>query len=88
MEDIPAFACLRSTCSSFNSITDLTLAILIGGSAVSMPMQLISSKPSLHANVDCNAIAAAIVSWQISVVRLLLQVNYLFILIELLMLEV
>lgn len=34
-----------------------------------------SSKPSLHANVDCNALAAAIVSRQISVVRLLLQVN-------------
>ncbi|CAI9779387.1 unnamed protein product [Fraxinus pennsylvanica] len=34
-----------------------------------------SSKPSLHANVDCNALAAAIISRQISVVKLLLQVG-------------
>lgn len=33
-----------------------------------------SSKPSLHANVDCNALVAAIVSRQISVIKLLLQV--------------
>lgn len=34
-----------------------------------------SSKPFLHTNVDCNALAAAILSRQISVVRLLLQVG-------------
>lgn len=33
-----------------------------------------SSKPSLHTNVDCNALVAAVVSRQISVVRLLLEV--------------
>lgn len=33
-----------------------------------------SSKPSLHANFDCNSLSAAIVGRQISVVRLLLQV--------------
>ncbi|XP_057982174.1 uncharacterized protein LOC131167386 [Malania oleifera] len=32
-----------------------------------------SSKPSLHTNVDCTALAAAVVSRQVSVVRLLLQ---------------
>ncbi|KAK4423933.1 Ankyrin repeat and SAM domain-containing protein 6 [Sesamum alatum] len=32
-----------------------------------------SSKPSLHANVDCNALVAAIVSRQVSVVDLLLK---------------
>ncbi|XP_027151183.1 ankyrin-2-like isoform X1 [Coffea eugenioides] len=34
-----------------------------------------SSKPSLHANFDCNSLAAAILGRQISVVRLLLQVG-------------
>lgn len=38
---------------------------------------LLSSKPSLHANVDCNAIAAAVVSRQVAVVRVLLKVTYL-----------
>lgn len=34
-----------------------------------------SSKPSLYTNTDCNALVAAIVSRQISVVSLLLQVS-------------
>lgn len=34
-----------------------------------------SSKPSLYTNADCNALVAAIVSRQISVVSLLLQVS-------------
>ena len=33
-----------------------------------------SSKPSLHTNVDCNALVSAVVSRQISIVRLFLQV--------------
>lgn len=33
-----------------------------------------SSKPSLHVNVDCNALVAAIVNRQVSVVQLLLKV--------------
>ncbi|KAJ6751472.1 hypothetical protein OIU85_001954 [Salix viminalis] len=36
-------------------------------------LMLLSSKPSLHANVDCNAIAAAVVSRQVAVVRVLLK---------------
>lgn len=35
-----------------------------------------SSKPFLHANVDCNALFAAVISRQIDVVRLLLQVGF------------
>ena len=42
-----------------------------------------SSKPSLHANVDSTALVAAIVSRQISVVRLLLQVTLLILAIDL-----
>ncbi|KAK1271889.1 hypothetical protein QJS04_geneDACA014116 [Acorus gramineus] len=38
-------------------------------------MLLRSSKPSLHANIDCTALFAAIVSRQISVVQHLLQVS-------------
>ncbi|KAL3644446.1 hypothetical protein CASFOL_009626 [Castilleja foliolosa] len=34
-----------------------------------------SSKPSLYANVDCNALVAAIVSRQVSIVQLLLRVG-------------
>lgn len=33
-----------------------------------------SSKPSLHTNMDCTALVAAIVCRQVSVVRLLLEV--------------
>lgn len=39
-------------------------------------MLLQSSKPSLHTNVDCTALVAAIVNRQVSVVRLLLQVIF------------
>lgn len=35
-----------------------------------------SLKPSLHTNVDCNALVAAVVHRQIHVVSLLLQVNF------------
>lgn len=35
-----------------------------------------SSKPFLHADVSCNALVAAIVNRQISVVQLLLKVNF------------
>lgn len=38
-------------------------------------MLLQSSKPSLHTNVHCSALAAAVVSRQVSIVRLLLQVT-------------
>lgn len=34
-----------------------------------------SCKPSLHTNADCTALVAAVVSRQISVVRLLLKVK-------------
>lgn len=40
-------------------------------------MLMQSSKPSLHANVDCNALAAAVVSRQASAVQLLLKVRIL-----------
>lgn len=35
-----------------------------------------SLKPSLHTNVDCNALVAAVVHRQVHVVSLLLQVNF------------
>jgi len=38
---------------------------------------LISAKPYLHMNVDCNALIAAIVSRQTFVVKLLLKVSVL-----------
>lgn len=41
-------------------------------------MLLLSSKPYLHMNVDCNAIVGAIVSRQTSVVELLLRVSILW----------
>lgn len=36
-----------------------------------------SSKPSVHMNVDCTALAAAVASRQVPIVRLLLQVSIL-----------
>lgn len=41
-------------------------------------MLLLSSKPYLHLNVDCNAIVGAIVSRQTAVVELLLRVSILW----------
>lgn len=37
-----------------------------------------SFKPSLHTNVDCTPLVVAVVSRQVSVVRLLLQVSFHF----------
>lgn len=45
----------------------------VDGNAVTR-MLLQSSKPSLHANVDCNSLAAAVVSRQTFIVQLLLKV--------------
>lgn len=42
-----------------------------------------SSAPSLYASVDCYALVAAIVSRQTNVVRLLLQVNYIYVCLQL-----
>lgn len=37
---------------------------------------LLSSKPSLHTNVDCTALVAAVVSRQVAVVHMLLKVDF------------
>lgn len=61
----------------------------VDGNAVTR-LLLQSSKPSLHANVDCNSLAAAVVSRQTSIVQLLLKVinnvvNILFFLLKIIL---
>ncbi|KAK2993182.1 hypothetical protein RJ640_030806 [Escallonia rubra] len=62
------------TASSRGSVDVVDTLIKCGVDTNSTARVLLrSSKPSLHANVDCNALVAATVSRQVPVVRLLLQ---------------
>lgn len=56
-------------------MTDYFIFLQCGVNANAIDRMLLrSSKPSLHTNVDCNALVAAIISRQVFVVRQLLQV--------------
>ncbi|KAL5760117.1 hypothetical protein ACOSQ2_018955 [Xanthoceras sorbifolium] len=65
-------ALVSACCRGFVNVVDTLIKCQVDVNAIDRVL-LQSSKPSLHANVDCNALAAAVVSRQISVVRLLLQ---------------
>ncbi|XP_057984884.1 uncharacterized protein LOC110631688 isoform X2 [Hevea brasiliensis] len=67
-------ALVSACCRGFVNVVDTLIKCGVDANAIDRVL-LRSSKPSLHANVDCNALTAAIVSRQISVVRLLLQVG-------------
>ncbi|XP_034914514.1 uncharacterized protein [Populus alba] len=71
---VAVHALVSACCRGFASVVDTLVKCGVDASAIDRAL-LRSSKPPLHANVDCNALAAAIVSRQISVVRLLLQVG-------------
>ncbi|XP_050204694.1 uncharacterized protein LOC126654765 [Mercurialis annua] len=71
---VAVHALVSACCRGFVNLVDTLIKCGVDANAIDRVL-LRSSKPSLHANVDCNALAAAVVSRQISVVKLLLQVG-------------
>ncbi|XVE92172.1 hypothetical protein REPUB_Repub01dG0074500 [Reevesia pubescens] len=65
-------ALISACCRGFVDVVDTLIKCGIDANATDRVL-LRSSKPSLHTNIDCNALVAAVVSRQTSVVRLLLQ---------------
>ncbi|KAF5740471.1 ankyrin-3 [Tripterygium wilfordii] len=63
---------VTACCRGFKDVVDTLVKCGVDTNATDRPL-LQSTKPSLHANVDCTALVAAIVSRQVSVVRMLLQ---------------
>ncbi|GMI86858.1 hypothetical protein like AT5G14230 [Hibiscus trionum] len=68
-------ALVTSCCRGFVEVVDTLMKCGVDASA-SHRQLLQSSKPSLYTNLDCTALVAAVVSRQVAVVRLLLQVIY------------
>ncbi|PSS33470.1 Ankyrin-2 like [Actinidia chinensis var. chinensis] len=69
---IAVHALVTACCRGFEDVVD---ALIKGGVDPNATTRVLlqSYRPSLHTNVDCPALVAAVVSRQISVVRLLLQ---------------
>ncbi|XP_027337580.1 ankyrin-3-like [Abrus precatorius] len=67
-------ALVSACCRGFVEVVDVLIKHGVDVNAIDRTL-LQSSKPFLHANVDCNALFAAVVSRQINVVRLLVQVG-------------
>ncbi|KAG8384936.1 hypothetical protein BUALT_Bualt04G0170000 [Buddleja alternifolia] len=65
-------ALVIACCRGFVEVVDTLMKCGVDANATDRVL-LQSSKPSLHTNADCNALVAAIVSRQTSVVRLLLE---------------
>ncbi|KAH9603712.1 hypothetical protein KSS87_007463 [Heliosperma pusillum] len=65
-------ALVTACCRGFLDVIDVLIKCGVDANAMDRVL-LLSSKPYLHMNVDCNAIVAAIVSRQTSVVELLLK---------------
>ncbi|XP_022775640.1 ankyrin-2-like [Durio zibethinus] len=65
-------ALVSACCRGFVDVVDTLIKCGVDANVTDRVL-LRSSKPSLHANIDCNALAAAVVSRQASVVRVLLQ---------------
>ncbi|XP_014493370.1 ankyrin-3 isoform X1 [Vigna radiata var. radiata] len=71
---VAVHALVSACCRGFVEVVDVLIKHGVDANAIDRTL-LQSSKPFLHANVDCNALFAAVVSRQIDVVRLLLQVG-------------
>lgn len=69
---VAVHALVTASCRGFLDVIDVLIKCGVDANAMDR-MLLLSSKPYLHMNVDCNAIVAAIVSRQTSVVELLLK---------------
>ncbi|GLT54707.1 hypothetical protein SLA2020_278860 [Shorea laevis] len=69
---IAVHALVTACCRGFVDVVDTLMKCGVDASAADRVL-LQSSKPSVHMNVDCTALAAAVVGRQVSVVDLLLQ---------------
>lgn len=69
---VAVHALVTACCRGFLDVIQVLIKCGVDANAMDR-MLLLSSKPYLHLNVDCNAIVAAIVSRQVSVVELLLR---------------
>ncbi|GAB4847953.1 hypothetical protein Ancab_027014 [Ancistrocladus abbreviatus] len=69
---VSVHAFVIACCRGFKDVVDVLMKCGVDVNAVDR-MLLQSSKPSLHTNVDCTALVAAVVSRHVSVVRLLLK---------------
>ncbi|XP_024974972.1 serine/threonine-protein phosphatase 6 regulatory ankyrin repeat subunit A-like [Cynara cardunculus var. scolymus] len=69
---IAVHALVTACCRGFIDVVDVLLKCGIDVNA-SARVLLCSSKPSLHTNINCTPLVAAVVSRQVAVVRLLLQ---------------
>ncbi|KAK3223597.1 hypothetical protein Dsin_010622 [Dipteronia sinensis] len=69
---VAVHALVSACCRGFVNVVDTLIRCEVDANAIDRVL-LQSSRPALHANVDCNALAAAVVSRQIFVVKLLLQ---------------
>ncbi|PHT57192.1 hypothetical protein CQW23_05678 [Capsicum baccatum] len=65
-------AFFTACCRGYVNVVDTLLKLGVNVDATNRVL-LQSSKPSLHTNVDCTALVAAVVSRQVSVVRVLLE---------------
>ncbi|XLU33760.1 hypothetical protein S245_069826, partial [Arachis hypogaea] len=72
---VAVHALVSASSRGFVDVVDVLIKHGVDVNAIDRTL-LQSSKPFLHANVDCNALFAAVVSRQIDVVRLLLQVSF------------
>ncbi|XP_071708283.1 uncharacterized protein [Rutidosis leptorrhynchoides] len=66
------YALVTACCSGFTDVVDTLLKCGVDVNSTARVL-LQSFKPSLHTNIDCTALVAAVVSRQVSIVRLLLQ---------------
>ncbi|KAL1828677.1 hypothetical protein ACET3Z_007089 [Daucus carota] len=71
---VAVHALVTASCRGFVDFVETLIKCGVDASATARVL-LQSSKPSLYANVDCNALVAAIVSRQTAVVELLLKVG-------------
>ncbi|KAJ9564174.1 hypothetical protein OSB04_000140 [Centaurea solstitialis] len=69
---IAVHALVTACCRGFIDVVDVLLKCGVNINA-SARVLLCSSKPSLHTNINCTPLVAAVVSRQVAVVRLLLQ---------------
>lgn len=69
---IAVHALVTACCRGYVDVVDALMKYGVDANSTDRVL-LRSSKPTLHTNIDCNALVAAVVSRQVSVVRLLLQ---------------
>ncbi|KAI3716954.1 hypothetical protein L1987_68204 [Smallanthus sonchifolius] len=72
--NVAVHALVTACCRGFVDLVDVLLKCGVDINA-SARVLLCSSKPSLHTNINCTPLCAAVVSRQVAVVRLLLQVG-------------